>query len=304
VERATGLNPVATQMNKIRTGWPHRPSHSGRTPRDDSERCRFDLEWDDRDLFPDVLYPDVDFLLRRTNEVTLQTVDALPGELILDIGCGRGIDGVEMAQKGATVIGLEPSPVMLGYAKRYLSENGAGMSLVRGIGENVPFRTGTMDKVACKGALDHFPQPDAVIKQMASILKPEGRAMIAVANFDSLGFRLARLIWRLRKTFGFKAPDMRMPWEVPEDHTYRFDYTLLNKLTKEHLEVESASGVSLLFGLPWWGLFLAKIPKNMSLAILNFLDKIARHFPQISDVVVMKCKAKGNRRNVSKIPEI
>ena len=250
----------------------------------------YDLEWDDRDLFPDVIYPDVYFLLQRTNEVTLEIVDARPGELILDIGCGRAMDGVNMAKMGAQVIGLEPSPQMLKHAKKYISEHEAGISLIRGIGEGLPFGERSIDKVVCKGALDHFPKPHEVIAQMAEVLKPDGKAIIAIANFGSLGFKIARLIWRIRKAFGVKAPDARMPWELPEDHTLEFNYKVLKDMTKERLEVESVSGVSLLFGMPWWGVFLAKLPQNISLAILRSLDNLARHLPSLSDVVVLKCR--------------
>jgi SAM-dependent methyltransferase len=260
-----------------------------------SGRSRFDLEWDDERLFPEVVYPDADFLFRRMNEATVESVNPGPGQVILDIGCGRGIDGVELARKGAVVIGLEPSPVMISHARRYISESEANMSLVRGIGENLPLRAQSTDKVVCKGALDHFPKPAVVIEQITMVLKPEGKAIIAIANFDSLGFKLGRAIWGLRKMLGFKPPAGRMPWEIPEDHTYRFDYSFLKRLVGNCLEVEQISGVSLLFGLPWWGMFLAKFPRNMSLAILNSLDKVARHLPSLSDVIVLRCRPSNDR---------
>ena len=261
-------------------------------PRSHTERSRFDLEWDDEQLFPDVVYPDADFLFCRMNEATLESVGARRGEMILDIGCGRGIDGVELARKGAVVIGLEPSRVMISHARNHISENGANMSLVRGIGENLPFQARSMDKVVCKGALDHFPEPAVVIQQIATVVKPKGEAIIAIANFNSLGFKLGRAIWRLRKMLGFKVPRGRMPWEVPEDHTYKFDYSFIKCLIDNCLEVEQISGVSLLFGVPWWGMFLAKCPKAMSLAILNSLDKVAQRLPSLSDVVVIRCRPK------------
>jgi len=91
---------------------------------------------------------------------------------------------------------------------------------------------------------------------------------------------------------GFKPPDGRMPWEVPEDHTYRFDYSFLLRLVDNCLEVEQISGVSLLFGVPWWGTFLAKLPVNISLFILKSLDKVARYLPSLSDVIVLRCRPK------------
>jgi SAM-dependent methyltransferase len=215
--------------------------------------------------------------------------------VVLDIGCGRGIDGVELARKGAVVIGLEPSPIMINHARRYISESEVNMSLVRGIGENLPFQDQSTDKVVCKGALDHFPEPAVVIEQITMVLKPEGKAIIAIANFNSLGFRLGRAIWGLRKMLGFKPPAGRMPWEMPEDHTYGFDYSFLRRLVDSCLEVEQISGVSLLFGLPWWGIFLAKFPKNVSLTILEALDKVARHLPSLSDVIVLRCRPRNDR---------
>ena len=164
------------------------------------------------------------------------------------------------------------------------------MSLVQGVGEHLPFRVQSVDKVVCKGALDHFPDPAMVMEQIALVLGTEGKAIIAVANFESLGFRLGKMMWWLRKVFGFKASEGRMLWEVPEDHTYKFDYSLLSRLVKSYLKVEQSIGVSLLFGLPWWGMFLAKCPKGMSLAILNSLDKIARYFPSLGDIIVLRCR--------------
>ena len=258
----------------------------------DKKCARFDLGWDDGQLFPEVVYPDADLLFMRMNEATVESVAPVVGERILDIGCGRGIDGVEMAKSGAVVIGLEPSHVMIKHAEAYISENGANMSLVRGLGEHVPLRAQAVDKVVCKGALDHFPDPPMVMEQIALVLRPEGKAVIAIANFDSLGFRLGRMVWWFRKKLGFKAPVGRMLWEVPEDHTYKFDYTSLRCLVNSHFEIEKATGVSLLFGLPWWGMFLAKCPRGVSRAILNLLDGLARHLPSISDVVVLRCRMK------------
>ena len=232
------------------------------------------------------------FLFRRMNEVTLESVNPREGEVILDIGCGRGIDGVEMAKKGAVVMGLEPSNVMIRYAKNHIYQNGANMAVIQGVGEHLPFRAWSVDKIVCKGALDHFPDPAMVMEQIAMVLKPGGKAIIATANFESLGFKLGKMVWFFRKMLGFKAPEGRMPWEVPPDHTHKFDYSFLRRLVRSYLKVERATGVSLFFGLPWWGMFLAKCPKGMSLAILNSLNGVARRLPSLSDVVVLRCRPK------------
>ena len=296
--------PLRTKRNNLKVSPSPYPSavkgevnsgkhcHVANAPDNDSRRVKFDLQWDDGNIFPGVIYPDAEFLFRRMNEVTLESVKPKQDEMILDIGCGRGIDGVEMVKKGAVVIGLEPSNVMIGHARNHIAQNGAGMRLVQGVGEHLPFQPRSMDRIVCKGALDHFPDPAMVMEQIALVLRPGGKAIIAVANFDSLGFRLGKMVWWFRKIFGFKASEGRMLWEIPEDHTYKFDYSFLRRLVRSYLKIEEAIGVSLLFGLPWWGIFLAKCPEGMSLAVLNSLDRLARHLPSLSDVIVLRCMPK------------
>jgi len=252
-----------------------------------------DFEWDDGHVVPEVVNPEVEFLFRRMIEATREAVNPRQGEKILDIGCGRATDGVELAKKGAMVIGLEPSKVMIAHAKNHIAHNGVNMAVIWGVGEHLPFRSQSLDKVVCKGALDHFLDPAMVMRQMGTVLKPGGEAIIAIANFESLGFKLGKKVCLFKKILGFKDGEGRMPWETPDDHTYKFDYFLLKRMVSSHLEVEQATGVSLLFGLPWWGTFLGKCPRSISLAILSTLDKIARHLPSLSDVVILRCGPKN-----------
>ncbi len=254
---------------------------------------KVDLEWDDGHVVPEVVNPEVEFLFRRMIEATHQKVNPRRGEKILDIGCGRATDGVLLAMKGATVIGLEPSNAMIAHAKNHIAENRADMAVIWGVGEHLPFRPQSLDKVVCKGALDHFVDPAMVMQQMAMALKPEGKVIISIANFGSLGFKLGRGIWWLMRLVGFKDGGVRMPWEPPSDHTYRFDYALLKRMASNYLEVEQTTGTSLLFGIPWWGSFLGKCPRGISLAILNTLDRIARLVPSLGDVVILRCKPKN-----------
>ncbi len=61
---------------------------------------------------------------------------------------------------------------------------------------------------------------------MATMLKPDGTAVMAIANFESLGFKLGRIVWLFRKKLGFKAAEGRMPWDVPSDHMHKLDYSV------------------------------------------------------------------------------
>ncbi len=248
-----------------------------------------DLEWNDDDVVPDVLHPNLDFLFQQMLHLTLKEVAPGHGELILDVGCGRAIDGARLSEKGAQVIGLEPSRVMLVRAKEYLTENNARVVLAQGIGENLPFKSQSFDKVMCKGALDHFLSPDKTMEEIARVLKPRGEMIVSIANFDNLGFRLGKRLYPATKFLSPSLAKERKPWELPLDHTYKFDYPLLGSLLKHHFEIKKTKGISLFFGLPLWGSFLSRLPHSVSYALLRILDKLARPFPSQADVILIKC---------------
>ena len=250
---------------------------------------KIDLEWNDDDVVPPVVYPNLEFLFQQMLHLTLEEVAPSHGELILDVGCGKAIDGAQLWKKGAKVIGLEPSYVMLVRAKKYLSESNAQVALAQGIGENLPFKPNSFDKVMCKGALDHFFSPSATMEEIARILKPRGEMIISIANFDSLGFRLGKKLYLVTKFLSPSLSKGRKPWEPPPDHKYKFDYPYLNSLVKKHFEVKKTKGISLFFGLPLWGSFLSKLPHFVSYTLLKTLDKLARPFPSLADVILMKC---------------
>jgi ubiquinone/menaquinone biosynthesis C-methylase UbiE len=250
---------------------------------------KIDLDWNDDDVVPAVVYPNLEFLFEQMLHLTLEEVAPNNGELILDVGCGRAIDAARLWQKGAKVVGLDPSHVMMVRAKKYLNENNARVALARGAGERLPFKPRCFDKIMCKGALDHFLSPNETMQEIARVLKPGGELVVSIANFDSLGFRLGKRLYPITKLLSPSLATDRKPWELPIDHTYKFNYPILSSVVKQHFEVRSTKGISLLFGLPLWGSFLSRLPHSASCTLLKTLDKIARPFPSLADVILLKC---------------
>ena len=250
---------------------------------------RIDLNWDDNEVLPDRIRPDVEFLFYRMSRATIDMVDPGQGELILDIGCGRAIDIVNMSASGATLIGIEPSFVMISHARETLKLDGQNLHVLQSIGEDIPIAPGSINKVVCKGALDHFADPGKALQEMAQVIKPGGYAVVAIANFDSLGFRLGKLIFWLRRVLKIKNPYKRLPWEPPPDHTIKFNYTMLLKLAGQYMVVEKVTGVSMLCCTPGWGDLLAWLPAGLAKSILRTADAGARLLPRLSDVIILKC---------------
>ena len=250
---------------------------------------RIDLNWDDNEVLPDRIRPDVEFLFYRMSRATIDMVDPKPGERILDVGCGRAIDIVNMSESGAMLIGLEPSFVMISHARETLKLNGQNTFVLQAIGENIPIVAGSVDKVVSKGALDHFADPGKALQQMALVIKPGGYAVIAIANFESLGFKLGKFIFWVRRILNIRNPYKRLPWEPPPDHTIKFNYGMLLKLAGQHLKVDKVIGVSMLCCMPGWGDLLARLPKNIASFLLKGFDRAARLLPGLSDVIVLRC---------------
>ena len=250
----------------------------------------FDLDWDDQHVVPKVVFPDLEFFFDRLSEATLDAVNPRNGERVLDVGCGRANDAMDLARRGGTCLGLEPSETMICHAKREIAKDGTGVALLRGIGEDMPLKSHSFDKVVCKGALDHFPTPERAVKEMARVVKPGGTVIITVANLDCLGFRLGRTFFvRFRKLLRREESIYEKIWQTPFDHTFRFDYKTLNKMVRQHMKVDESIGISLFFASPWWGSILSKLPRPVSRGMLRVLDGVARHIPSLSDGVVLKC---------------
>lgn len=248
------------------------------------KQMKIDTKWDDSDVVPDVMCPDTTYVFDRMTRATHEAVDVAQGMLVLDVGCGIGADAGKLAESGAIVIALDPSEVMLGRARDVKL-----IFPVQGIGEHLPFRSGLFDRIVCKGALDHFFNPLVTLKEMARLLKSNGRLIISIANYDSLSCKLGRALHKVLGLFGWGRYAGRMMWQIPPDHVYRFDHGFLKTLLAKVVRTEKTVGVSLLWGLPYWGLVLSKIPRRLAWSALKVLDNLAAHCPALSDVIVVRC---------------
>jgi ubiquinone/menaquinone biosynthesis C-methylase UbiE len=246
-----------------------------------------DLNWNDDDVLPAVLSLDTEFVFRRMTEETLLAARSGNGHRVLDVGCGRGIDAASMAKKGGILIGCEPSRVMLRKAKEYVKDAGERVQLVSSLAEGLPFMNKTFTRVVCKGAIDHFGNPEEAVSEMCRVTSAEGKVVISVANFESLSCVLARNLNRLSQCFSGKVSPRPHIWEVPADHTFKFDYSSIIALMMQHLQVEVIQGVSLLWGFPRWSNTLKILPRPLALTLLRFLDKIASWHPAWSDVLII-----------------
>jgi len=249
---------------------------------------KVDLCWDEEKVIPKELPIDVEHLWRRMTEETLSNVR---GKLVLDVGCGRAKDLTEVVKRrdGAIGVGVEPSEVMLGKAREHVSSNGVDdrIHLLYGVAENLPFKDASFDCVVCKGAIDHFYDPEAAIKEMARVVKRDGRVVISVANFESLSCKLGRRIHSIKSLFRRGTENGPYYWEIPPDHVTKFDYRVLKRMCAPHFTTTACVGVGLFTYMSLWRSLLEKLPQKASTLLLRLLDRVARALPALSDVIVL-----------------
>ena len=106
-----------------------------------------------------------------------------PGEDVLDVGCGAGMDSLVAAQMvGATgsVTGVDMTPEMVAKARGSIAEMGLGnVRIVEGSAEHVPFDDASFDVVISNGVIDLIPDKDAVLSEITRVLRPGGRIQLA-----------------------------------------------------------------------------------------------------------------------------
>jgi SAM-dependent methyltransferase len=248
-----------------------------------------DLDRDMTDVIPTGTTRDSQYLFERMTRATLSATRAAPGTRILDVASGFGQDAIALRARGAEVVGAEPSARMTAWARLVSAKAEApAPHWVRGWSDALPFADATFDAAYCKGALDHFDRPALAIAELARVTKPGGRVVLAVANFDSLACRAARVADSFRERALGRAPRRgRRHYDVPADHFTRFELPLLREHAQRSLALESVLGLSLAWGLPSWTRFVEAAPALVANAALRAADLGARLAPALADVIVL-----------------
>jgi SAM-dependent methyltransferase len=248
-----------------------------------------DLDRDMSHVIPTGMGVDSRYLFERMTERTRELAGARPGRRILDLASGAGGDARALAARGARVVGVEPSSRMLGLARLVEEREPPGaarVDFVQAWGDALPFADASFDAAICKGSLDHFDRPTTAIAELARVVRDDGRVVLAIANYESAGCRLARALDRLRE--GWLAaeprPGRRM-YDVPSDHFTRYDLALAREHARASLELERIEGLSLGWGFPGWARLLGRVPERIAFGAVQALDAGARRWPTAADVL-------------------
>jgi SAM-dependent methyltransferase len=120
-----------------------------------------------------------------------------PGSTLLDLACGRGGYGLEIAARtGATLFGVDFSFEAVSQAREHAARLGRVAEFRVGDLAETGLRSGSVDAVVCVDAIQFARHPDVAYREIMRVLAPAGR--VALTTWEAVDKADERVPERLR----------------------------------------------------------------------------------------------------------
>lgn len=144
---------------------------------------------------------------RLRERATMKLIERYGGHsTILDVGCGTGL--VTRRIKGDLVVGLDINRWNLMRAR----EHAPKVDPIIGDAENMPIKSDVVDTIICTQTIEHLPNPQRAIREMARTLKSNGKIIGTVPSKSP--------IWKYRRFLSSHIPT------EPFHHNYTLKETV------------------------------------------------------------------------------
>lgn len=109
-------------------------------------------------------------------EQALENMPVMPGDHVLDLGCGNGWATRWLRQcvgEDGKAVGIDLAPEMIALAQSSV-EGVKGIDFIECAFEHLPFPDGTIDHAFSMEALYYAPDTKIALKEIARVIRPEG----------------------------------------------------------------------------------------------------------------------------------
>ena len=157
------------------------------------------------------------------------------GMYVADVGCGVGMVThllAELVGAEGHVVAIDASAAQLAQARQALPPDGTPVRFVEASATDTGLPPGSFDLVYCRFLLLHLPKPDAALREMRTLLKPNGILVCEDGDLTSAGseppsaygafadlygrlgpvrgvdYTLGRGLFHLVQAAGFPAPEI------------------------------------------------------------------------------------------------
>lgn len=121
---------------------------------------------------------------RRSPAEFFAPLEIRPAHRVLDVGCGTGdlLRVLAPLVTPGSAVGIDLSETMIAEAKRRSSGSASNVSFQVGNALDLPFESGSFDRVLATQVLLHIPDPWAALAEMCRVLAPTG--LVAFGEID------------------------------------------------------------------------------------------------------------------------
>src|SRR5262249_46475929 len=120
--------------------------------------------------------------------------DGWRGRMVLEVGCGAGVDLARFAKGGAIATGVDLAPSAIALARANFEQQGLAARLEVADGERLPFPDGKFDLVYAHGVVQYTADPARLVAECRRVVKPGGQAVFQVYNRISWLNALSKLM--------------------------------------------------------------------------------------------------------------
>jgi ubiquinone/menaquinone biosynthesis C-methylase UbiE len=159
-----------------------------------------------------------------SDEVRNKAIEAaglLPGSVAADIGAGTGFITEGLLTRGAAVVAVDQSRLMLDEIEKKWSSTGR-VRTVLGTEEDLRLADGAVETAFANMYLHHVEDPPRAIREMARIVRPGGRLVITDLEEHSFEFLRSE---QHDRWLGFKRDEIRRWFEEAGLTDVRVDST-------------------------------------------------------------------------------